>query len=193
MDLKEAILSRRSVRVYQDRLIEDDVLQEVIEAGLWGPSAVDLQPWYFVVLRSKERIAQLAAIMEQVSAVEAEKLRVRFARHPEVAAEALSFIRRLGGAPVCILVFQLKPEYPSNKQSTIIQSVAAAIENMLLMATAHGLGSCWLTAPLETEMENLVRDAFAPDKGQLIALISLGYPEKVPKAPLRKDGRYVIC
>ena len=75
---------------------------------------------------------------------------------------------------------------------TIVQSVAAAIENILLAATDRGLGSCWLTAPVETGMSEELRDTFAPDKGKLLAIVTLGYSDQTPKTPARKAGRYTI-
>ena len=85
----------------------------------------------------------------------------------------------------------MKDEYEKTA-STITQSVAAAIENMLLSATEKGLGSCWLTAPVEAGAGDQLREAFAPGKGELVALLTLGYPEVIPEMPKRKQGRYVI-
>jgi len=47
MECKEVIYGRRSVRKFSDRVIEDAVLEEIIDAALWAPSGVNLQPWYF--------------------------------------------------------------------------------------------------------------------------------------------------
>ena len=71
-------------------------------------------------------------------------------------------------------------------------SIGAAIENMLLAARDKALGTCWLTAPVEAEVGNELRDLFAPGKGPLVALITLGYPSKEARAPKRRDGRYTI-
>jgi len=191
MEFNQVISTRRSIRVYQNRPISDRDLEEIILSGLSAPSAVNLQPWYFVVIRSKEQMEKLAKIMGEVSKKEEPALRERFQNHPAVAEESLRFIRHMGGAAVCILAFQYKHEY-SNRQSSIIQSVAAAIENMLLAATGKGIGSCWLTAPLEVALEHKLQTAFAPDKGDLVAMLTLGYAEKVPKTLSRKEGRYII-
>ena len=191
MEFKEVVHSRRSIRRYLDRPIPEDVLNEILDAGMYAPSAVDLQPWYFVVVKSKEQMERLYQIMGRVSDKIKPDLEARFAKHPEVAEESTRFLRQLGGAPVCILAFQFKPEYPKTLES-IVQSVAAAIENMLLAATDKGLGSCWLTAPVETGMAAELRDTFAPGKGSLLAVLTLGYADQTPKTPARKTGRYVI-
>lgn len=191
MTTKEAILSRRSVRAYEDRPIPLADLEEILELGTYAPSAVDLQPWYFMVIQSAEQMAKLREVMGRVSTLIEPVLQARFPQHPNVVVESTSFIRRLGGAPVCILAFQQKPEYEKTA-STIIQSIAAATENILLAATDKGIGSCWLTAPLETGLGEELRETFAPGKGELVAMITLGYPAQEPKTPRRKDGRFAI-
>ena len=191
MEVRETILSRRSIRQYQDREIPRDILDEILEDGTYAPSAVDLQPWYFVVIHSRENMLRLAEVMGRVSRQMRPALQKRFARHPEVVEETTRFLRQLGGAPVCILAFALRPDY-SKTESTIIQSVSAALENILLAAVDKGLGGCWLTAPLEAGLGDELNRIFAPGKGPFIAMLTLGYPAVVPKAPARKEGRYTI-
>ena len=187
----EAILTRRSIRRYRSEPLSDDVLTRILEAGLFAPSAVNLQPWYLVVVRSREQMKRLLQGMEQTAAGVEFSLRERFRRAPQVAEEALGFIRCLGGAPVCVLAFQHKPEYPK-QETSIVQSVAAAIENMLLAAWSLGVGSCWLTAPLEAGVSEQLCQVFAPGHGKLVAMVTLGNPEGVQTAPKRKDARWTI-
>lgn len=191
MDCIETILTRRSIRRYKSAPISDEMLMKILEAGLAAPSAVNYQPWYFVAIKNKEPMEQLKSIMSRASRNLLPALKERFPTHPDVVEETARFVDRLGGAPVCILAFQLKPDY-AKVQSTIIQSVAAAIENMLLAACAMGIGSCWLTAPLEAGVDREIKECFAPDKGDLVALITLGYPESIPAVPRRKQERYTI-
>lgn len=190
MEIKEAIQSRRSIRAYENRPISRKDLEEILEAGMYAPSAVNYQPWYFVAIQSRTQMDRLLQVMGQVSRRIRPALEERFSRHPEVTEETCGFIRQLGGAPVCILAFQYKPDYPKT-ESTMVQSIAAAIENILL-AAAKGIGSCWLTAPIEAGVGAELRDTFAPGKGDMVALLTLGYPAKTPPAPARKEGRYTI-
>lgn len=191
MNTMDAILARRSVRSYKAQAIPDDVLEDILEAGMYAPSAVDLQPWFFVAVKSEAQMQRLLQIMASVSEKMRPVLEARFANNPEVVQDTTRFLLQLGGAPVCILAFQYRPEYKKTMES-IVESVSAAIENMLIAATEKGLGSCWLTAPLETGMAEELRQAFAPDKGRLLAVITLGYAERTPKAPARKAGRFVV-
>jgi nitroreductase len=96
MELKEAIYGRRSVRKYSDRMVEDDVLKEIMEAAMWAPSGVNLQPWYYVVVRTPESMARFRQVMTKVSEGNRAHLEERFAAHPEVAESSIAFIRNMG-------------------------------------------------------------------------------------------------
>ena len=115
-------------------------------------------------------------------------LRERFAKHPETIAQTQNFLATLGGAPVCVLAFFRKNDYPDRDGA--MQSVAAAIENILLAAWDKGIGSCWISAPLKVGMGEELRQRFAPDKGEFVAAITLGYPDETPRCPIRRGGQF---
>ena len=96
MELREVIASRRSIRKYKDIPVSDEILQDLLDAAMSAPSAVNFQPWYFVVIRSKEHMEKLGRIMEGVSHDLEPALRDRFRKHPQVAEESIQFIWRLG-------------------------------------------------------------------------------------------------
>ena len=191
MNTLENILTRRSIRKYTDQPISREDLVEILEAGTWAPSAVNLQPWYFVAIHSKEELAKMADVMQRVADGILPNLQKRFAAAPAVVDETYEFVRGLGNAPVYILAFQLKPDYKVEADAVNL-SIGAAIENILLAAHEKGIGSCWLTAPIEGGAGKELKEMFAPDQGEMVALITLGYPAKESKAPKRKDGRFVI-
>ncbi len=188
MELKDAIYGRRSVRKYDSEEVSDSDIKEIMEAACWAPSAVNLQPWYFVVCKSDESMSKLCHIMGGSIFGLKKVLDGRFKSNPEVIDETIDFVKSLGGAKVCILTFLQKDHY--DEELAAVQSAAAAIENIVLTAYSKGMASCWLTAPLHVEKE--LRDEFAPDKGRLIAAITLGYSNVKPRAPRRKEGRFVI-
>ena len=191
MELKEAIYGRRSIRKYKDTPLKKEEIADILSAGLMAPSGVDLQPWYFVVVQSEEAMKDVKAIMKDSAAAMMPALKERFSKHPHVVKETENFLTTLGGAPMCILVFVNKPDH-KKKESTIIQSVAAAIQNMLLVAHSKGIGSCWMTAPLETGSDQKFKERFAPDKGDMVALVTLGYPDEERKMTRRKPDRFEI-
>ncbi len=119
MEFSQIISSRRSIRAYENKPVSDEILKELLEAGTWAPSAVNLQPWYFVAIKSKEQMEKLTEIMGIVSQRIEPNLKERFAKHPAVVEETTRFVRQMGGAPVCILAFQYKPNYDKTDGKTV--------------------------------------------------------------------------
>lgn len=101
-------------------------------------------------------------------------------------------INQFKKAPVVVIVcltMEHMHRYPDVQRQTAehimgIQSVAAAIQNLLLMAHAEGLGACWYCAPLFCQKE-VRRVLNAPEKIEPMALITMGFPDEKPKPPLR--------
>lgn len=190
METVDALLGRRSIRKYTDQPVKDGDLQDIITAGLYAPSAVDLQPWYFVVIKSAEQLEGLRNFMSDVWDSIEPVMKKRFANHPAVIGETKVFLKSLGGAQCCILAFMLRQDYPDKRIA--VEGVCAAIQNMLLRAYDRGIGSCWMTAPISAGMDEDLRLKYAPDHGEFVAAVTLGYPAQNPKAPKRKEGRYEI-
>ncbi|MGN0984876.1 MAG: nitroreductase family protein [Candidatus Enterenecus sp.] len=190
MEARECLLTRRSVRKYKSEPLPDELLMEILEPALAAPSAINLQHWHFVVVRSPEAMADLREIMVRVVEKFNPVLRERFAKNPETIAETQNFLVSLGGAPVCVLAFLLKDDYPDEHGA--VQSVSAAIENLLLAAWDRGVGSCWISAPQRMGFGPELRDRFAPGKGKFVAAVTLGWPDQSPQMPPRREGRYTF-
>lgn len=190
MELMDAMMNRRSVRRYQEREVPRELLEELLTAACWAPSAENMQPWYFVALTKPEELQKMMETMEQVSESLRPFLEKRFPRHPRIVGETTGFLRRLGGAPVCILAF-LQEDYEFARDS-MVESVAAAIQNLLLAAHEKGLGACWVNAATELGYGPALREQFAPDRGELVSIVTLGYPEREGRAPARKPDRWEI-
>lgn len=186
MELKEAIRGRRSIRKYMEKAIPQEVLQEILENTRFAPSAMNRQPWYFTVIQSPERLAELKTIMEEASVLEKEKLERTFPSHPQVVRDTRTFIETLGGAPVVILAF-LPKDYGDQTYS-MVQSIAAAIQNFCILAYEKGIGSCWLTGHLKVEKK--IRECFGEGKGECVALLTVGYAQKEVSCPKRHENFY---
>ena len=190
MELLEAVMNRRSVRKYKDVPVPREVLEQLLEAACWAPSAENMQPWYFVALTRPEDILLLQNTMEQVAENMRPHLEELYPRHPRIVNNVTGFLRRLGGAPVYVLVF-LQQDYGRARDS-MIESTAAAIQNLLLAAHEQGLGTCWVNAATAFGYGPALQELFAPDKGEFVSLVTLGYPDQMPRTPGRKPGRWVI-
>ena len=133
--------------------------------------------------------------MSEVAGRNRAHLEERFSAHPEVVRDTVSFIETMGGAPVVVLAFRDKPDYSWALQDEgIVQSIAAAMENLLLSAYDHGIASCWMTAPAQAHMTGEIRDEFAPGHGELLCMAVLGYAQEgaALKPPKRKADKYIF-
>lgn len=145
MDLQEAIYTRRSIRKYTDRKVPDDVIAQIIEAGTWAPSACNIQGWRFIVIDDPNKISEI---------------------YSHGGAALLKHTHQ------AILVL-----YDNQTDNTMyndfIQSAAACIQNMLLMAHSLNVGTCWINfLPTKRKLREIFK---IPREYDPIALISLGY------------------
>ena len=181
MELAKAIKGRRSIRKYKPTPIPKETIMELYEMASWAPSGMNRQNWYFVAVTGEyvKKVADICynGFIEYIGS----KVSSVFAHKPDVVKETTSFFATLGGAPVVIFAYaEPGPESPY----TDVQSVAAAIQNLLLAAYEKGLGTCWMTGPLNKEEE--FSKLLGVEGKKLVALITLGYPDETPKAPKRK-------
>jgi len=184
------IRSRRSIRRYTNQPVDRAIIERVLAAATWAPSAHNRQPWRFVIIDddyAKERLANAtnAALRADLAADGLPP--------DEIEARATRRRQRLTQAPVLILLCLTMTDmdhYPDEKRRRAewimaIQSVALAGQNLLLAAHAEGLGACWLCAPLFCP--DTVRETLSlPDDWEPQALISLGWPAEHPPAPHRR-------
>ncbi len=181
MELSDAIKGRRSVRRYKPTPIPKETIMEIYEMASWAPSGMNRQNWFFVAVTGDyvKRVADIChqGFIEYIGS----KVSSVFSHKPDVVKETTSFFATLGGAPVVIFAYsEPGPESPY----TDVQSVSAAIQNLLLAAYEKGLGTCWMTGPLNKENE--FNSLLGIENKKLVALITLGYPDETPKAPKRK-------
>ena len=125
MDAMECLFTRRSIRMYKHDPIPEETLKEILAAAACAPSAVNMQHWYFVVIRTPEKMEEFRKVMREVKEKFHPVLVDRFQRHPETLQETETFFTSLGGAPVCVLACFLKDNYPDRDGA--MQSVSAAL------------------------------------------------------------------
>ena len=188
MELKDAVYGRRSIRKFKDTPISEEDIREIVEAGTMAPSGTNIQPWYFVAVANPDAVAELREIASEGALGFMPRLQERFKDHPEVIKSTTSFIGTFGYAPFILLAF-VRPAEVKDGRDTMIQSIAAGIENMCLTAYDKGIGSCWMTALITGGVAEKIRERFAPERGELVATVAFGYPDQEMKAPKRKDDR----
>lgn len=191
----EVIRQRRSIRKYLQQPIPHEVLREIIEAARWAPSAHNAQPSRFIVLTDPSAKRSLAGAMAQAWMVDLQKDgKSQTAR----AACADASVERFVNAPVLVvacLTMKDMVQFPDEERQLCehdlaVQSLSAAIQNLLLTAHAKQLGSCWYCAPIFCK--STIRQALRlPEDVEPQALITIGYPNDAPKAPPRRSLRSI--
>ena len=165
MELKEAITKRQSIRDYQDKPVPEEKLTRVLEAARLAPSASNMQPRKFVVVRDS-------------------KLRKELAR----AANGQTFV---GQAPVVIAAVATEPEsVMSSGVPRYPVDVAIAVDHMTLAAVDEGLGTCWIGAFSQQKVKEILN---IPDKYRVVALLPLGFPTAETTIKLRKSLGEIVC
>lgn len=184
MDLELAIKERRSIRKFRTDPVPKAVIEDILRLSMWAPSGMNQQNWYFIAV-TKEKLSKLLLISKRAFHEHIERsLSEIFRDQPQIVLTTERFFSTFGNAPVVLLAYRI-PTVEGDL--TDIQSVAAAIQNLLLAAHARGIGGCWMTGPthLEAEINKLV----AVKDMRLQAVIPMGYPDERPPAPKRKPER----
>ena len=198
MDTLKAIKTRRSIRKFKNKEVNNKLLKTIIEAGMRAPSAKNTQPWHFIILKGKKKDAIVDIVeKEHPDREEAEK---KIHGYKSSALYSYNLTRE---APVLILIFNKAPytkgeDYVIKKcnyksmlaYSVEIQSVSAAIENMLLALHSLKLGGVWL-ADFNFVRKKICK--YLDCKYDLVAGIALGYPsQKCPPRNIPKIDLQIL-
>lgn len=162
----EAIMSRRSIRVYKDTPVEREKLQRIAECGVNAPNAMNAQNWNVRIIDSKEYIDGVTEIYK--------------AANPEAVQRDPNFKNMFRNAPAVIAVAA-----PQGGYSSIDCGLLG--ENIMLAAHSLGLGTCCLGGPVRFLSSNAdtkpYLDRLKLDDGyELLYLIAVGYPDETPDA-----------
>lgn len=194
MDFFEVIRKRRSVRHFTDDPVREEDLMAMLEAARLAPSPTNQQPWHFIVIRDRKLLADLNDIVNvsldaRIDEAESEERK-------KVLRSRRFYATHIFDAPAVIVVLtrhiyaSALNEEPSFGQG--IQSVGAAIENLLLAATALGYGGCWVALPLELAYREIESIFGVEQPWYAVAMLSIGVPAKSPAEVSRKPLKEII-
>lgn len=194
----ELVRGRRSIRRYRSDPIPRPLLEKLLTAALWAPSAHNRQPWRFCVITD-----------DQVKYSLSDSMGRRWCKDLSADGAAPAFIKRrvqtsharLTAAPALVVAsvsMEDMDDYPDKRRREAewlmaVQSTALACQNLLLAAHQYGLAACWMCAPLF--VPDLVRDVLTlPDTWHPQALITLGYAaETKQRARLPLTEQVIWC
>lgn len=168
MDVLEVIKGRRSIRAFKKQDVSKETIEKLIETATWAPSAGNIQPWEFIIVRNPEVKRRLAE-----------------------AALSQAFIEE---APVVIVVCANENRSSQGygmrgKTLYCIQDTAAATQNILLTAHSFGLGTCWVGAFREEEAKEVLK---TPQGIRPVAIIPIGYPAETPTPRSKRPIKDII-
>ena len=151
MNVLEAILSRRSVRAYENRPIPSDTYQRLLDSLRFAPSACNYQPWRFILVQSEDLRRQVA----------------QGAKNQMWMADA-SLIVVACGMP------KNAYKYMGGYGNSCEIDIAIALDHLSLVAVSEGLATCWIGAFDERQIKHLLQ---IPDDVKPVALMPVGYPK----------------
>ncbi len=189
MDFYEVVAKRRSVRKFMEKPVPEEVLIRVLDAGRWAPSAGNTQPWHFIIITDADVKGKIAKICTEFS-------RKAWAEFPPQTAR---YLAARGGSwdksgmtkiPVLIAVCYSVPK--QMREELILGSAWCAVQNILLAATAEGLGSCIYTFYNIEEERRIKQILEVPENYRIATLIQLGYSKEEPQKPSRKELKEIV-
>lgn len=159
MELYEGLLTRRSIRKYRKDPIPQDIIDKLIRAAMYAPSAVNKQPWHFIALKEKE-------VFEKIMEI-----------HPNS--------KMLSEAALAVVICgDTKLAHGDGIYWPV--DCAAATQNMLLAAHGLGLGAVWIGIyPRQQRVEGLEKIFGLPSNIKPFAVVSIGYPAEEKEHPDR--------
>lgn len=152
-DVYNNIMTRTSVRSYQDKPVEKDKIEKLLRAGMAAPSAMNKQPWHFVVVTDKKELADIAEATPNASMAK--------------------------DAPLAIIVCgDMTKAADGDAQQFWIQDCSAVSENILLAAHGMGLGAVWTgTYPSQERCAAIRKILGLPETMIPLNTIVIGYPD----------------
>lgn len=163
MEAFENLVTRRSIRKYKSEKISKEVINKILKAAMYSPSAMNLQAWHFIVLDEKEVLNKTLTSIP----------------YAEFLKDAAAAILICGDSEI------------EKNESWMIQNCSASTQNVLLAAHSLGIGSCWIGIHgMQEIVDNVSKQFKLPGNVVPVSLVSLGYPDEQVEAEDRfKDDK----
>lgn len=189
-EIMETIMHRRAIRRFEEKQIEEDVLQQILQAGLYAPSAGGRQGVLFAVCQDKEVNERLGKIKRGNSNPSMATAISYVSKEQPSIADDPNLKNAFYDAPTVITMFA-----PKNFLFSA-EDCAVAAENMMLTADSLGVGSCYIgqgwTAFADPYGQEVLRHWNVRTDYYAVMQLLLGYPregDEHPTPKVRKDGR----
>ena len=185
MDVFDAITNRRSSGIVTDEAVDENLLEELLQAAAWAPTHHRTEPWRFCIFTGKGRETLQQAMMNGT--------RVKYYDDPELEKKVAKKGKKVFRAPVIVAVWAACGR--GDKKNPPVwedhAAVAAAVQNFMLAAHAKGLATFWRSGDVcdMAEVQALMttpEDSFEGEKGdKILGFIYVGWPDESRPQPLR--------
>ncbi len=169
-EVLKVIYQRRSVRNFCPDAVPDDAIKEIIRAGTFAPSAMNAQPWRFVVIRNREMIKRLSDKAKELWVEQSKNMQsLELQRLADMVSRPNYNL--FYNAPLLIMIFADTSGFMPQVDCSL------AAQNMMLVAKSLGLGSCYigLAQPLE-RVASMMKELGVSEKYRLVASLIFGFP-----------------
>jgi nitroreductase len=180
MNFTEMLKYRRSIRRFQDKSVPLETIQEMIKESTLAPNAGNEQPWKFIIVDNRK-------MLERMSDESKKNILARIAANPNDRAKKYQGMLQneafnvFYNAPGLVIILG-----PSNLKNLYVDCALAA-GYFMMAATSRGLGTCWINLGAEIKDPDMISELGIPDGCRIVAPIIVGYPEKIPAAPKRRE------
>jgi nitroreductase len=171
----DAIKTRRSIRRYLDKDVDEKTVSELIESACAAPSGSNTQPWHFIIVRDKNVKDQLVEVSN----------RQKWMNEAPVFIVCVADIRsRLTGRNI-----DIDESSPEENVKQIIRDTAIAVEHIVLEAASRGLGTCWVAWYEQKQIRPILG---IPSDKYVVCILTLGHPAETPKPRPKKSPEEII-
>ena len=190
LEFYEVVRRRRSVRRFRtEGEVGEDVVGRLVEAACLAPSAGNSQPWRFIIVRDRVLLRRLAEVNTRFSRLAWKAFDSGMAR--DVASRGGRWDKSYVAELPVVIVICYGVGVKGIPDELMLASTWCAIENMLLAATAEGLGSCPYT--LFRREEKAVKELFGvPEDYRIACIVHVGHTLDVPKPPPKREVDEIV-
>ena len=177
MEFRQVINQRMSIRIFDQKDVDNQAIQQILWCGHQAPTAGNLQPWEFIVIRRPE-------IKEAI-------VKTTFVGNDEQSKNTQAWMLKASVfIVICANVEKTKARYgKKSTESLIYLDISACVENMLLAAVDLQLASCYISGFRENE---LISALSLPEGILPIAVLPIGYPASIPEKRKKRDLQEIV-
>ena len=190
MDALELIKTRRSTRSFKDKMVENELLNQILEAGRYAPSGGNNQSSHLIVIENKQFLEEIAVLArEEFKQMEVTEQMYKSLKSSILQSKKGEYVFHYN-APILIVVCNQK-----GYGNALVDS-ACVLENMMIMANALNLGSCWINQLTWLSEHEVIRNKLPLNDDEMVCgALALGYPnteDGLPnRNPLERTGNKV--